>query len=203
MQASRITVALVGLWLVTVPSAVQAEETAAAPPKGFIALFNGKDLAGWRGATTEDPLKRLALPPKERAEKDKASIEDIHKHWRVENGELINDGNGLYLTTDKDYGDFELRIEYKTVPKADSGIYLRGLPQVQIWDINQPSLPTNPDRNPTGQEKPQPEETPDKDPRPAKPPENKPQPKLGEPQPREAEQPQDEPKAGDDAEGTA
>ena len=148
MQASRITVALVGLWLVTVPSAVQAEETAAAPPKGFIALFNGKDLAGWRGATTEDPLKRLALPPKERAEKDKASIEDIHKHWRVENGELINDGNGLYLTTDKDYGDFELRIEYKTVPKADSGIYLRGLPQVQIWDINQPSLPTNPDRNP-------------------------------------------------------
>ena len=25
-------------------------------------------------------------------------------------------------------------MEYKTVPKADSGIYLRGTPQVQIWD---------------------------------------------------------------------
>ena len=48
------------------------------------------------------------------------------KHWRVENGELVNDGNGAYLTTDKDYGDIELLIEYKTVAKADSGIYLRG-----------------------------------------------------------------------------
>src|SRR6185369_13558573 len=50
------------------------------------------------------------------------------------NGELINDGNGLYMTTDKDYGDIDLWIDYKTVPKADSGIYLRAVPQVQIWD---------------------------------------------------------------------
>ena len=118
------------------------------PPEGFVALFNEKDLAGWRGGTTENPLKRLGLAPKERAEKDKASVEDIHKHWRVETGELVNDGTGLYMTTNKDYGDFELRIEYKTVAKADSGIYLRGIPQVQIWDIHQPSLPSNPDRNP-------------------------------------------------------
>lgn len=104
------------------------------PPAGYVALFNGKDLAGWRGGTTEDPQKRLDLPEEERAKKDKASLEDIHKHWTVENGELVNDGNGLYLTTDKDYGDFELLLEYKTVAKADSGIYLRGMPQVQIWD---------------------------------------------------------------------
>ena len=148
MQALRITLALVGLWLVAVPLTVQAEDAPATPPKGFQALFNGKDLAGWRGGTTEDPLKRLALAPKERAERDKASIDDINKHWRVENGELINDGNGLYLTTVKDFGDFELRLEYKTVAKADSGIYLRGIPQVQIWDINQPSLASAPDRNP-------------------------------------------------------
>jgi len=55
-------------------------------------------------------------------------------HWRAENGELVNDGQGAYATTEKDYGDFELLVEYKTVPKADSGIYLRGVPQVQIWD---------------------------------------------------------------------
>ena len=52
----------------------------------------------------------------------------------VDNGELVNDGKGAYLTTDKDYGDIELLIDYKTVPKADSGIYLRATPQVQIWD---------------------------------------------------------------------
>jgi hypothetical protein len=115
----------------------QAEESTGSinvPPEGFVALFNGKDLEGWRGGTTENPQKRLDLSPDARAEKDKASIDDIHKHWRVENGELVNDGTGLYLTTMKDYGDFELRLEYKTVAKADSGIYLRGQPQVQIWD---------------------------------------------------------------------
>jgi hypothetical protein len=60
--------------------------------------------------------------------------EDARKHWKVENGELVNDGHGAYLTTDRDFGDMELRIEYRTVPKADSGIYLRCVPQVQIWD---------------------------------------------------------------------
>ena len=55
-------------------------------------------------------------------------------YWRAENGELVNDGKGLYLTSDKDYGDFELMVEYKALPDGDSGIYLRGIPQVQIWD---------------------------------------------------------------------
>src|SRR5204862_2922434 len=56
------------------------------------------------------------------------------KHWTAEKGELVNDGHGAYLTTDRDYGDIELLIDYKTVPKADSGIYLRATPQIQIWD---------------------------------------------------------------------
>ena len=46
----------------------------------------------------------------------------------------MNDGHGVYLTTAEDYGDFELLLDYKTVALADSGIYLRGVPQVQIWD---------------------------------------------------------------------
>jgi len=104
------------------------------PPEGFTAIFNGKDLTGWWGATTEDPKKYLAMAPEEFAKKRKASLDDIQKHWSVADGELINDGHGLFLTTDKNYGSFELFIEYKTVPKADSGIYLRGIPQVQIWD---------------------------------------------------------------------
>ncbi len=143
MNKSLFRLSLLILCLVATSIVVRADDTKAdskptgglnVPPENFVALFNGKDLSGWRGGTTESPLKRLQLDPKERDEKDKASIEDIHKHWRVENGELVNDGTGLYLTTAKDYSDFELRLEYKTVAKADSGIYLRGIPQVQIWD---------------------------------------------------------------------
>ena len=104
------------------------------PPSGFIALFNGKDLTGWRGGDTFDHRKWLAMPEAERAKKDAEWTADMKKHWSAANNELINDGFGKYATTEKDYGDFELRLEYKTVPMADSGIYLRGVPQVQIWD---------------------------------------------------------------------
>lgn len=104
------------------------------PPPGFVALFNGRDLTGWWGAGTEDPRKWMALPPDELAKKKADSLADINKHWRVEDGQLVNDGHGLFLTTDRDFSDFELLLDYKTVAKADSGIYLRGIPQVQIWD---------------------------------------------------------------------
>jgi hypothetical protein len=105
-----------------------------AAPRGFTALFNGTDLKGWWGADTEDPRKYQALSPDEFKRKHDASLENIRQHWRAEKDELVNDGQGLYLTTDKFYGDFELLIDYRTVPRADSGIYLRGCPQVQIWD---------------------------------------------------------------------
>lgn len=104
------------------------------PPTGFTALFNGEDLGGWHGMGHFDPRKLWAMNDEERATKRATDLEDMKKHWTVENGELINDGHGVYLTTDKDYGDFELLIDYKTVAQADSGIYLRGCPQVQIWD---------------------------------------------------------------------
>ena len=107
------------------------------PPPGCTALWNGKNLGGWWGAGTEDPRKYLALPADEFQAMHDASLADIQKHWRVENGELVNDGHGLCLTTDKNYGDFELHVDYKTVPLADSGIYLRGCPQVQIWDATE------------------------------------------------------------------
>ena len=102
--------------------------------EGFTALFNGKDLSGWWGASTEDPRKYLALSADEFKAKREASLADIQQHWRVEDGVLVNDGKGLFLTTDQSFGNFELLVDYKTVPLADSGIYLRGCPQVQIWD---------------------------------------------------------------------
>ena len=104
------------------------------PPKGFKALFNGKDLKGWFGHGTKDPRTLWKMSPDELKAHHEKTLKDINTHWSVQNGELVNDGKGLYLTTKKDYKDFELLLEYKTVPKADSGIYLRGVPQVQIWD---------------------------------------------------------------------
>ena len=125
--------------LTTLPAAEPA------PPKGFRALFNGTDLTGWYGLNPHAVPK----PPGEKRDANlKQQRTDFPTHWRVENGELVNSGTGPYATTDADFGDLELLIEYKTVPKADSGIYLRGTPQVQIWDQNQPENPKNPDRRP-------------------------------------------------------
>lgn len=119
------------LTLLTPASAVAADPQ---PPKGFTALFNGKDLAGWHGMAHFDPFKLAKLAEPERQALLAKWTADARAHWRVENGELVNDGHGAYLTTDGEFGDVELLIEYKTVPKADSGIYLRATPQVQIWD---------------------------------------------------------------------
>lgn len=106
-------------------------------PAGFTPLFNGKDLSGWRGGDTFDHRKLLAMPEDQRAEQIAKWTTSMKEHWRAENSELINDGHGAYATTEKDYGDFEFRVEYRTVAKADSGIYLRGVPQVQIWDFTE------------------------------------------------------------------
>jgi hypothetical protein len=129
---SSLTAALSAILLTSTVTAQAVQ-----PPEGFTALFNGQDLTGWHGMGHFDPRKLAAMSEEERAQKRAADLEDVRKHWRVENGELVNDGHGVYLTTDKEYGDVELLIEYKTVPKADSGIYLRATPQVQIWDYTE------------------------------------------------------------------
>src|SRR5207253_467758 len=100
---------------------------AAEPPKGFTPLFDGKTLDGWHGwaihAKGAAPADLAKLTPDERAKKVEEWTADAKKHWSVENGELVNDGKGAYLATDKEYGDIELLVEYKTVAGADSGIY--------------------------------------------------------------------------------
>lgn len=108
-----------------------------APPKGFTALFNGTDLAGWRGGDTYDHRKWLGMSEEARNATNRIWTAEMARHWSAQNGELVNDGHGKYATTEKDYGDFELLVDYKTVAKADSGIYLRGVPQVQIWDYTE------------------------------------------------------------------
>ncbi len=104
------------------------------PPEGFTSLYNGKDLTGWRGGDTSDHRAYLALSPEKRAERDKTWTADMLAHWKAEGDELVNDGKGKYATTEKEYGDIELTLEYNMAPLGDSGIYLRNVPQVQIWD---------------------------------------------------------------------
>ncbi len=105
------------------------------PPKGYKALFNGKDFDEWTGGITEDPQKIAALSDEERAAREKKMKEGIHKHWSVQDGVLVSDGDpNFFLSTPRDYGDFEMWVDWKINKDGDSGIYLRGVPQVQIWD---------------------------------------------------------------------
>jgi hypothetical protein len=109
------------------------------PPEGFIALFNGKDLTGWKGLLDpkkklDDPIVRAKLSPEELAAAQAEADADMRKHWRVEDGALVFDGKGRSLCTAKDYGDFEMYVDWKILKDGDSGVYLRGTPQVQIWD---------------------------------------------------------------------
>ncbi len=96
---------------------------------GYMSLFNGKDLTGWRypgakgramDAHTETPDRRIA----------------------VENGVIVmrekdNKGKGgirdLYTSKSFDK-DFHLKLEFRAAAKADSGVYIRGL-QLQVRDF--------------------------------------------------------------------
>lgn len=93
---------------------------------------------GWHARPHFSPIKLAEMAQSERAEKMAQWMADAKKHWTIEDGELVNDGKGAYLVTNKDYTDYELMLEYKTVARADSGIYLKANPQVQIWDYTDP-----------------------------------------------------------------
>jgi len=112
------------------------------PPKGFTALFDGKDLKGWRGRQPNyNPLEEAKLTPEERAKKQAEWNAERDKHWRVDTakGEIVSDGQSPHLATARNYGDFELYVDWLMVNhNGDSGIYLRGTPQVQVWDPDNP-----------------------------------------------------------------
>ena len=83
-------------WLSTGRSAEDA-------PEGFDALFNGKDLTGW-----------------------KVNEGGNIKVWGADKGVLfVQGGGGGWLMTEHEYADFELRLEYKMPKHGNSGVALR------------------------------------------------------------------------------
>ena len=112
------------------------------PPNKFTVLFNGKDLSGWRGRQPNyNPAEEARLSKEELAAKQAQWNVERDAHWQVdaENGEIVSDGKSPHLATAKDYGNFELYVDWLMVShNGDSGIYLRGYPQVQIWDPDNP-----------------------------------------------------------------
>ena len=108
------------------------------PVEGFVSHFNGRDLTGWKGLV-ENPIAREKMTPLQLAEKQVAADQRMRDDWKVEDGLLAYVGHGYdNICTVEQYGDFEMLVDWRLDPagkEPDAGIYLRGTPQVQIWDI--------------------------------------------------------------------
>src|SRR3954468_5419327 len=81
----------------------------ATPPPGFRAIFNGRDLTGWYGLNPHNGANLKGDKKKANLAQQRA---EFPKYWTVANGELINDGHGPYATTEEEFGDIDLHIEY-------------------------------------------------------------------------------------------
>ena len=106
--------------------------------KGLVSMFNGKDLTGWKGLV-ENPIARAKMSEQQLAEAQVKADENMRRDWKVEDGLLVYVGSGFdNLCTVEQYGDFEMYVDWRLDPagkEPDAGVYLRGTPQVQIWDI--------------------------------------------------------------------
>lgn len=106
--------------------------------EGFVSIFNGKDLTGWKGLVA-NPIKRAQMSAEELAQAQEKADEQMYKDWQVVDGLLTYVGKGFdNLCTVRQYANFEMYVDWRLDPSGtepDAGIYLRGTPQVQIWDI--------------------------------------------------------------------
>ena len=103
--------------------------------KGYVSIFNGKDLDGWHGLV-KNPVERAKMKPDVFAKAQAEADLKMLNNWSVKDGCIVFNGSGDNLCTKKMYGDFEMLVDWKISKNGDSGIYLRGAPQVQIWDTS-------------------------------------------------------------------
>ena len=102
---------------------------------GFESMFNGKDLTGWKGLVS-NPIARSKMTAEDLLKAEAEANAKAKQDWVIDNGLLVFTGHGDNLCTVKKYGDFEMYVDWKITEKGDAGIYLRGSPQVQIWDTS-------------------------------------------------------------------
>ncbi len=103
---------------------------------GFVSMFNGTDLTGWHGFVA-NPIKLKQFSAYKLKKLQEEADKKMHNNWSVKNGTIAFSGKGDNLCSVKDdYGDFEMIVDWRITKKGDSGIYLRGTPQVQIWDTS-------------------------------------------------------------------
>ncbi|MBA3451351.1 MAG: DUF1080 domain-containing protein [Chloroflexia bacterium] len=166
MESAQVLLSAGRVAAVAFDAPLHAQEKLNVPPPGYTALFNGKDLTGWKGLPLKANMnarqkaaqpyvamtmpERLKAAPEELAEAQQRGDESAHQHWKVEDGVIVFDGKGQNLCTAKDYGDFELYCDWKITERSDSGIYVRGSPQIQIWDPFRGPTPKTGERQGSG-----------------------------------------------------
>lgn len=109
---------------------------------GYVSIFNGKDLTGWKGLV-KNPIARSRMSAAELAAEQVKADEIMRNGWKVIDGEMVFTGKGNNICTEKQYGDFEMYVDWKLYPDgpdSDAGVYLRGSPQVQMWDISRTNV---------------------------------------------------------------
>jgi serine/threonine-protein kinase len=99
----------------TTQAAAATQREAAPSGEGWQPLFNGRDLGGWQVV---------------------GGRRDV---WAIESGVLVaQGGGGGWLMSDRDFADFELRVEYRVSASANSGVAFRSAPddanRIQIFD---------------------------------------------------------------------
>src|SRR5690348_10631401 len=117
MIKAFVGASLAAVFAIAAATSFAAEDSAKpgdnTPPPGFVALFNGKDLTGWKGLLAppnDNPLSRAKLPADERAKLQAEADENMRKHWKADDGVIVYDGKGRSLCTAKDYGNFEMYV---------------------------------------------------------------------------------------------
>jgi len=121
----RYAIAIVILAVTTTLSAIAAEcRKGPIVPKEKIALWNGKDFAGW---------KLLAIDPEFPDKKI-----DPNTAWSIKDGVICCKGMPFgYIRTEADYANYHLHVEWRWTKKGgNSGIFIHASLPDQIWPKN-------------------------------------------------------------------